>query len=91
MQRAVFITVEHQEPCWIVKADTITARPEHTTRTETATALNIALLQLGGHRQIRFNSFTGPVYFILNDIQTEHRAHELAAALHVALYGELTP
>ncbi|WP_406054059.1 hypothetical protein OG462_42395 [Streptomyces sp. NBC_01077] len=91
MRQAVFIAVEYQGSHWAVKADTRAAGPEHTTDDAASAAIGAAFLYLARRREIRFDAFTGPVYFVLHDIAAEDRARELAAALHAALYGDLGP
>ncbi|MDV5145418.1 hypothetical protein R1T08_14655 [Streptomyces sp. SBC-4] len=89
-QRAVFIALESEGPRWRIKADTLTA-PEHTVDTGVYEAIRDAIIHLIDTRQIRPDSYAGPVYFVLHDVGGEPRARELAAALHAALYGDLQP
>lgn len=89
-QRAVFVAVERQGPRWTVKADALTA-PQHAIDTAVYDAVREAVIRLIRTRQIRPDSSAGPVYFVLHDVDSEHRARELAAALHTALYGNLEP
>ncbi|MFE5940552.1 hypothetical protein ACFQ69_34960 [Streptomyces sp. NPDC056470] len=89
-QRAVFIAVEREGLRWRIKADTLTA-PEHTIPPGVNDAVRDAVIRLVRAREIRPDSYAGPVYFVLHDVGSELRARELAAALHAALYGDLGP
>lgn len=89
-QRAVFVAVERQADRWTVKADALTA-PQHAVDTTVYDAIRTAVIQLIRSREIRPDSSAGPVYFVLYDVGSEHRARELAAALHAALYADLGP
>ncbi|MFH8260528.1 hypothetical protein [Streptomyces roseolus] len=90
-QNAVFVAVENQGRRWTVKADALTAGPEHTVGDNAYDAIRAAVIRLIGAREIRSDSSAGPVYFVLYNVETEGRARELAAALHAALYGDLAP
>ncbi|MGW0604095.1 hypothetical protein [Streptomyces sp. NPDC002640] len=90
-QHAVFVAVENQGRRWTVKADALPAGPEHTVADAAYDAIRAAVIRLIRAREIRSDSSAGPVYFVLYDVETEHRARELAAALHAALYGDLEP
>ncbi|MFD0367972.1 hypothetical protein [Streptomyces sp. NPDC127114] len=89
-QRAVFVVLEREGPRWRIKADTLTA-PELTVDPSVYEALRDAIVRLIDDREIRPDSYAGPVYFVLHDVGSESRARELAAALHAALYGDLEP
>ncbi|KQX52119.1 MULTISPECIES: hypothetical protein [unclassified Streptomyces] len=89
-QRAVFVALESEGPRWRIKADMLTA-PEHTVDAGVYDAVREAVILLVRTGQIRSDSSPGPVYFVLNDVEGELRARELAAALHAALYGALAP
>ncbi|MET8788402.1 hypothetical protein [Streptomyces sp. NPDC004589] len=89
-QGVVFVGIERQSDRWIVKADVLTA-PEHVIDTTEYAAVSTAVSQLIQSREIRPDSCAGPVYFALYDVTSEHRARELAAGLHAALYGDLRP
>ncbi|WP_406053900.1 hypothetical protein OG462_43055 [Streptomyces sp. NBC_01077] len=89
-QQAVFIAVEHHGPRWTVKADTLTA-PQHTLDPAMHDTVHEAVTRLIRAREIRSDSFAGPVYYVLHDIDSEPRARELAAALHAAFYGSPGP
>ncbi|MGW8356525.1 hypothetical protein [Streptomyces wedmorensis] len=89
-QRAVFIAVEREGSRWRIKADTLTA-PGHVVDTSVYEAVREAIIRLIRAREIRADSYAGPVYFVLHDVDAEPRARELAAALHAALYGDLEP
>ncbi|WP_329624873.1 hypothetical protein OG357_34675 [Streptomyces sp. NBC_01255] len=89
-QRAVFIALESEGPRWRIEADTLIA-PEHTIGTGVYDAVREAVIRLVSTGQIRSDSYAGPVYFVLHDVEGELRARELAAALHAALYGDLAP
>ncbi|MFJ5035815.1 hypothetical protein ACIQB5_49385 [Streptomyces sp. NPDC088560] len=65
--------------------------PLHTVADPVYDAVRTAVIELIRVGEIRFDSSAGPVYFVLHDVATEQRAHELAAALHAALYGNLAP
>ncbi|MGW7674301.1 hypothetical protein ACWGJX_45810 [Streptomyces sp. NPDC054775] len=87
-QGAVFVGIEREGDRWIVKADALTA-PEHIVDAAVYDAVRAAVVQLVRSREIRADSSAGPVYFALYDVRGEHRARELAAALHAALYGDV--
>ncbi|MGW2557620.1 hypothetical protein [Streptomyces sp. NPDC001635] len=89
-QGAVFVGIEHQSCGWIVKTDELTA-PEHTVDTAIYDAVRTAVIHLIRSREIRPDSYAGPVYFALNGVDNQYRARKLAAALHAALYGDLGP
>ncbi|MFI6416922.1 hypothetical protein ACIBG6_05780 [Streptomyces sp. NPDC050842] len=89
-QRAVFIALESEGPRRRIEVDTLTA-PEHTVGTGVYDAVREAVFRLVSTGQIRSDSYAGPVYFVLHDVEGELRARELAAALHAALYGDLAP
>ncbi|MGW3984737.1 hypothetical protein [Streptomyces mirabilis] len=89
-QRAVFVAVERLGMHWTVKADALTA-PQHAIDTTVYDAIRTAVIHLIRSREVRPDSSAGPVYFVLYDVESEHRARELAAALHSALYGHLEP
>ncbi|MDQ1031264.1 hypothetical protein QF035_008846 [Streptomyces umbrinus] len=86
-QCAVFVAIENQGRRWTVKADALTAGPGHTVADDAYDAIRAAVIRLIRAREIRSDSSAGPVYFVLYDVETEHRARELAAAL----YGDLAP
>jgi hypothetical protein len=90
-QYAVFVAVENQGRRWTVKADALTAGPDHTVSDAAYEAMRAAVIRLSHAREIRSDSSAGPLYFVLYDVETEGRARELAAALHAALYGDLAP
>ncbi|MGW4519034.1 hypothetical protein ACWEO4_45840 [Streptomyces sp. NPDC004393] len=89
-QGAVWVAIERQGGGWAVKADALTA-PHHTIDTAAYDAIRTAVILLIRSHEIRPDSSAGPVYFVLYDVESEHRARELAAALHAALYGDLDP
>lgn len=89
-QRAVFIAIERLGSHWTVKADALTA-PQHAIDATVYDAIRTAVIHLIRSREIRPDSSAGPVYFVMYDVETEHRARELATALHAALYGHLEP
>ncbi|MGW7672165.1 hypothetical protein ACWGJX_34475 [Streptomyces sp. NPDC054775] len=86
-QGVVFVGIERQSDRWVVKADVLTA-PEHVVDATVYAAVSSAVVQLIRSREIRPDSCAGPVYFVLYDVRGEHRARELAAGLHAALYGD---
>ncbi|MFB7739818.1 hypothetical protein ACFC08_36895 [Streptomyces sp. NPDC056112] len=87
--RAVYVGIERRGRQWTVKADALTAAPQHTVDDTTHDAIRAAALRLARSGEIRPNSGPGPVHYTLNGVEDEHRARELAAALHAALYGDL--
>ncbi|MFG3208035.1 hypothetical protein [Streptomyces sp. NPDC048192] len=89
-QHAVFVAIECQAQRWTVKPDALTA-PAHAISNAVYDAICRATLHLIRSREIRPDSSCGPVYFAWYDLEHEHRARELAAALHAALYGNLGP
>ncbi|WP_369395482.1 hypothetical protein AB5J72_22770 [Streptomyces sp. CG1] len=50
-------------------------------------AVRAAVIKLIRAGEIRSDSSAEPVYFVLYDVAAEQRARELAAAVHVTLYG----
>ncbi|MFF8311424.1 hypothetical protein [Streptomyces lydicus] len=86
----MFVAVERLGPRWTVKADPLTA-PQHVIDTTAYDAVRTAIIHLIRSGEVRPGSSAGPVYFVLYDVESEHRARELAAALHAALYGHLEP
>ncbi|MFJ8613585.1 hypothetical protein ACIRH0_41395 [Streptomyces sp. NPDC093675] len=86
----MFVGTERQSYGWTVKADELTA-PERTVDLAIYEAVRTAVIQLIRSREIRPDSYVGPVYFALNGVDNQYRARELAAALHAALYGDLGP
>ncbi|MFI1769157.1 hypothetical protein ACH41H_45000 [Streptomyces sp. NPDC020800] len=89
-QGVVWVGVERQGDRWTVKADVLTA-PQHVIDDTAYDAVRTAVIQLIHSGEIRPDSSAGPAYFVLYDVGGEHRARELAAALHAALYGDLGP
>ncbi|GHD92773.1 hypothetical protein [Streptomyces naganishii] len=85
-----YVAVECQAQRWTVKADALTAF-EHDIDATVYDAVRNAVVRLIRSREIRPDSSAGPVYFVLYDLKNEDRARELAAALHAALCGELSP
>ncbi|MFE6904576.1 hypothetical protein ACFVFJ_48835 [Streptomyces sp. NPDC057717] len=77
-QRVVFIAVEQQGGLlWTVKADALTA-PQHTIDRAVYDAVREAVALLIRAREIRPDSFAGPVDFVLHDVDSEGRARELS-------------
>ncbi|MFE9139484.1 hypothetical protein [Streptomyces sp. NPDC007355] len=89
-QRVVFVAVEHHGLRWMVRVDALTA-PRHILRTAVCEAVREAVACLADTGQVRSDSFAGPVYCVLQDVDSGPRARELAAALHAAFYGDLRP
>jgi hypothetical protein len=89
-QRAVFVAVECQAQRWTVKVDTLTAGPSYDVDDTVIETLRAAVAHLVRSHEIRPDSHASSGYIALYDIGTESRARELAAALHAALYGDLT-
>ncbi|MFE3599382.1 hypothetical protein [Streptomyces sp. NPDC059142] len=90
-QHTVFIAVERQGGRWTVKADVLTAAPQHTVDDPVYEAIRTVVLRLIRGHEIRSDSSAGPVYFVLYSVEGEQRARELATALHAALYGDAEP
>ncbi|MFE5766983.1 hypothetical protein ACFQ7O_01240 [Streptomyces sp. NPDC056485] len=88
---AVFVAIESEGQQWTVKADTLTAGTGHTVADAVNDAIRASILRLIDNREADFGAYTGPVYFMMHGVHSEERARELAAALHAALYGDLTP
>ncbi|MEV0186834.1 hypothetical protein AB0I54_47845 [Streptomyces sp. NPDC050625] len=82
-QHTVFVAIESLVERWTVKADTITA-PQHVVADSVYDAIRAAVIRLIRSHEIRPDSSAGPVYFMLYDVKGEHRARELAAALHAS-------
>ncbi|MEU1466158.1 hypothetical protein ABZ467_37165 [Streptomyces sp. NPDC005727] len=80
----MFIAIERLGPHWTVKADALTA-PQHDIDATVYDAVRTAVIHLIRSREIRPDSSAGPVYFVLYDVESEHRGCELAAALHAHL------
>ncbi|MFB6962104.1 hypothetical protein ACFCYB_35245 [Streptomyces sp. NPDC056309] len=89
--RAVFVAIESDGPTWTVKADTLTAGPEHSVDDAVNNAVRDAIARLVRKREVGLDAYTGPVYFMMHSVSSEGRARELAAALHAALHGDLEP
>ncbi|MFE6157028.1 hypothetical protein [Streptomyces sp. NPDC057889] len=89
-QRVVFIAVEGQGPLW-GRSRPMRSPPRSTPSTTVHDTVRAAVARLVRSREIRPDSFAGPVDFVLHDVGSEGRARELAAALHAALYGDLEP
>jgi len=79
-QDAGFVTIESLGEHWTVKADMITA-PQHAVADSVYDAIRAADIQMIRAGEIRADSSTGPVCFVLHDVADESRARELAAAL----------
>ncbi|MDQ0904504.1 hypothetical protein QFZ22_000489 [Streptomyces canus] len=90
-QRAVFAGIEREGEWWTVKADALTASPDHVVQDAVNVALRAAIVRLVRERETGSDAFAGPVYFMLHGVPREGRARELAAAFHAALYGDLGP
>jgi hypothetical protein len=90
-QRAVFVGIEHEGEWWTVKADALTAGPDHVVDAGVNVALRAAIIRLARERAASSDAFAGPVFFMLHGVPSEGRARELAAAFHAALYGGLGP
>lgn len=89
--RAVYVGIERRGQRWTVKADALTAAPQHTVDDTAHDAIRAAALRLARSGEIRPDSGPGPVHYTLYGVPSEERARELAAALHAALYGDLRP
>ncbi|MEV7738880.1 hypothetical protein AB0O75_43695 [Streptomyces sp. NPDC088921] len=87
----MFVGIEHEGKRWAVKADALTAGPGHVVQDAVNIALRAAIVRLVRAREASSDAFAGPVYFMLHGVPNEGRAHELAAAAHAALYGDLGP
>ncbi|MFF0483810.1 hypothetical protein [Streptomyces sp. NPDC004435] len=90
-EQAVLIAIESQGAWWTVKADTLTADPEHTVDDAVTAAARDAVMRLVAAGEVRSDAYAGPVYYVLHGLESEERAREIAAALHAALYGDLRP
>ncbi|MCQ4083928.1 hypothetical protein NGB36_25900 [Streptomyces sp. RB6PN25] len=88
---AVFVAIECEGQQWTVKADTLTAGSGHTVSDAVNDAIRGAILRLVDNHEVDFGAYTGPIYFMMHGVRHEERARELAAALHVALYGDPEP
>ncbi|MFJ9847600.1 hypothetical protein ACIRYZ_45730 [Kitasatospora sp. NPDC101155] len=92
VHRAVFVAIESEaRQQWNVKADTLTAGPDHAVEDTVNDAVRAAITRLIQRHEVNPDAYTGPVYFMMHGVQSEERARELAAALHAALYGDLEP
>ncbi|WP_435059670.1 hypothetical protein [Streptomyces sp. bgisy060] len=88
----VFVCVARSGQRWTVKTDTSTAAPGHTVSAPTAAAVSEAIDRLRDRREARTAPWpAGPGHTVLYDIAGEERARQIAAALHAALHGDLTP
>ncbi|MBL1093439.1 hypothetical protein JK360_29625 [Streptomyces sp. 9-7] len=85
-QHAVFVAIESQRPWWTVKADTLTAGPEHTVD-DAVNAAREAVMRLVAAGEVRSDAYTAPFFSVLHGADGEHRGRELAASL----YGDLEP
>ncbi|MFG2972534.1 hypothetical protein ACGFYY_05965 [Streptomyces sp. NPDC048331] len=72
-QNAVFIAVENQGRRWTVKADALTAGPDHTVGNEAYDTVRGSVIRLNSAREIHSDSSAGPVYFVLYGVETEPR------------------
>jgi hypothetical protein len=88
--RAVYIGIERRGRGWTVKADTLTALPPHAVDAAVEQAIRHAAVLLVERGEIRADSGPGPVHYTLHGVADHARARVLAAALHTALYGDLT-
>jgi hypothetical protein len=86
--RAVFVAIESDGPRWTVKADTLTAGPEHSFDDTVVQAIRAAIVRLIHTREVDADAYMGPIYFMMHSVSSEERARELAAALHAALHGD---
>ncbi|WP_260470769.1 hypothetical protein [Streptomyces sp. RP5T] len=91
-QHAVFVAIEFENrQRWTVKADTLTAGPGHAVTEAVNDAVRAAITRLVQSHEADLDAYKGPIYFMMHGLRSEERARELAAALHAALYGNLTP
>ncbi|MGP3992099.1 hypothetical protein [Streptomyces sp. 3N207] len=91
-QRAVFIGIERQGDQWLVKADELSVGPGHVVDEAAQDAIRAAFTRLARNRETReYSLYSGPVYYVLSDLESEERAREIAAALHAAIYVDLEP
>ncbi|MFK0222898.1 hypothetical protein ACIQWN_32505 [Streptomyces vinaceus] len=91
VHHVVFVALERQGPRWTVKADALTAGPEHLVEEPVNRAARDAVARLVAAGEVREDAYAGPVYFVLHGLEDQDRARELAAALHAALYGDPEP
>lgn len=89
--KAVYVGIERRGQQWSVKADVLTAAPQHALDDTAHDAIRAAVLRLARRGEIRPSSGLGPVHYTLLGVKNEERARELAAALHAALYGDPQP
>lgn len=89
--RAVFVAIESDGPRWTVKADTLTAGPEHSVDDTAVQSIRAAIVRLVHAHEVDADAYMGPIYFMMHSVSSEERARELAAALHAALHGDLEP
>ncbi|MQY40914.1 hypothetical protein SRB17_89470 [Streptomyces sp. RB17] len=87
----MFVGIEREGERRTVKADALTAGPDHVVDDAVNVALRAAIVRLVREREAGSDAFAGPVYFMLHGVPSEERARELAAAFHAALYGGLGP
>ncbi|MGW7824689.1 hypothetical protein ACWGLF_43075 [Streptomyces puniciscabiei] len=84
-QHVVFVAIEFERrQRWTVKADTLTAGPDHTVADAINEELRTAITRLVHNHEVDLDAYTGPVYFMMHGVRSEERARELAAALHAA-------
>ncbi|MGC0328016.1 hypothetical protein RKD23_001006 [Streptomyces sp. SAI-170] len=91
-RNTVFVAIEFEErQQWIVKADTLPAGQGHAVTDAVNDAVRAAITRLVHNHEADPDAYKGPIYFMMHGVRSEHRARELAAALHAALYGDLEP
>jgi hypothetical protein len=83
-----FVGVERRGRRWTVKTDRAAG---HAVDAAAAAAVRETVRRLVIDREVQGWASMGPQLVHLNGIAHEHRARELAAALHAALYGHLEP
>jgi hypothetical protein len=88
-QRAVFVGIEREVERWTVKADALTAGPDHVVQDAVNVAMRAAIVRLVREREAGSNASAGPVYFMLHGVPSQAQARELATGFHAALYGDL--
>lgn len=88
--RVPFVCIRrHGRSRWTAKTDTWTT-PSWDVPDTAKDLLRTVIIGLFRDQVVTGGSTVGPDYIILNGLKTPEQARQLAAAVHAALYGDLT-